>query len=319
MKALRWIALSLAVLLLLTSAGCRNQQPAKQKLVIASPIGLAKLLPTILVKKRLIQERYKGEIEVEQRAIPFGTVINEGVVAGEIDVAVLSSTHAMLGVIKGVPYRICSAYSNHAYSLCVLDERFQGLEDFAPGDRIALPSLGGNTHLKLCRLVEQRLGSPSALNPMLIEMSAADAVQALMTGGVSATFLPFPHNYAQQAQPGVRVLYESVGEEPITELVAVATLDLHDKYPALYDAVVQAVHDAIDYIRDNPDEVASMLAEEYKLDPAVMRECLGALSFHTVPVGLEDMLDMMLELELLGDAPEKLPELCFEGVTEAKP
>lgn len=319
MKTTRWIALALAALLVLTLAGCQRREPEKQKLVIASPLGLSRLLTTILVEKGFIEKRYAGKIEVEQRVITSGTVINEGIVAGEIDAAVLPTTHALLGVVKGVPYKICSAYANSVYSLCVLDARFQSLEDFAPGDKIAIPSFGGTNHLKLARLARDRLGSPSALNPMLVEMAQPDAIQALMTGGVSATFMSFPNNYAQQAQPGVRVLYESTYDELTTELLAVATLELHDKTPALYDAVVQATHDAIGYIRENPDEVAALLAEEYKVDPVKMREWLGALSFHTVPVGLEETLDLMLELELLGDVPEKIPELCYEGVMEAKP
>ena len=109
----------------------------------------------------------------------------------------------------------------------------------------------------------------------------------------------------------------SVWPEGNSFIVALATTDLKENNPELYDAVVAAFQEAVDYLNNNKEEAAEMLCENEDVDAATMLEWLNdpACGYATETVGIMDMAEFMVKNGFLeNEGPSSLSDLAFDNV-----
>lgn len=185
-NAVRRVISILVVLVMLcllpVSAGVAAQAPAV--LNVAYQYGLA-YAPLIVMKEYgMIQKHYDGAVEVNWQVLNSGVAINEGIVVGQIDVGAMGVAPAIVGVMRGIPYKIFSNISSQPHGLMTNSTDIQTLSDITSDKKIALVGIGSIQHIFLSMLALHDLGDAHALDNNIIAMSHPDGMTALISGAV---------------------------------------------------------------------------------------------------------------------------------------
>ena len=97
----------------------------------------------------------------------------------------------------------------------------------------------------------------------------------------------------------------------------VASNDLYEENPELYQAVVSALEEAVSWINENKEEAAEMLCEAEDVDAETMLSWLNdpACVYSTETKGVMDMASFMDENGFLeNEGPESMSDLAFDNV-----
>ena len=128
-----------------------------------------------------------------------------------------------------------------------------------------------------------------------------------------------PYVFKEAEEDGITEVeaLESVWPSGNSFIVAVASTDLQENNPELYDAVVAALAEAIDYINNNTAEAAEMLCEAEDVDAATMEKWLTDKDcvYSTETKGVMDMANFMAEEGFLeNEGPKDFSDLAFDNV-----
>jgi NitT/TauT family transport system substrate-binding protein len=207
-------------------------------------------------------------------------------------------------------------------TLQTYDESIISLADFMEEGRIAIPALGSLEHVLLSMALERELGNADALNDVLVLMSHKEAVAAMgEQRDITAHLSPPPYNFEELISPGVKTVVD--GEEvfgaKFSSLVAVASNELYENNPKAYAALVMAIAEATEFIHENPEEAATILAPSLGQDAAVVLEYLTwpGMNFITTPLGLMGFSDFMQNAGFLTRTPGSIREIAFSNVLAA--
>lgn len=312
----RGVCLLSAFLLLLSFTSC-TKKTNSQTITIAYQYGMA-YSPLLIMKEQQLIEKYCPGITVEWTVLNSGSAINEGIASGSIDVGAMGVAPAITGVMRGIPYRIFSAVSSQPQGLMTNLEGVESLADITADQKIALVNIGSIQHILLAMAAKSELGDAHALDNNIVAMAHPDGMAALLSGSVSYQLTTSPYVFKECAEPGIRMLdsITNVWPNGNTFIVAVASQDLHDEHPELYDAVVKALQEACTYIEDNQQTVAALLCDNEGVDETTMLSWLQdpACGYDTETAGVMEMARFMAENGFLDTAPESFSDLTFEQV-----
>jgi len=316
MKKVMAILLAAAMLFAFTACGGDSGKDGEATLTIAHQYGMAYAPMQVMKELNLIEKHYEGA-NVEWVTLNSGAAINEGFLSGDIDVGAMGVAPAITGVTSGVPYKICSNMSAQPHKIMTNDPSIKTLKDI--GDtQIALVNIGSIQHILLGMAAEEQLGDAHALDNNIAAMSHPDGMSALISGSVKCQLTTSPYTFKEEAEGMTEVeAISSVWPEGNSFIVAVASNELKENDPELYDAVMAALAEAIDYINNNKEEVAEMLCENEDVDAATMLSWLNdsACVYDTEVKGVMDMATFMAENDFLeNEGPGSISDLVFDNV-----
>ncbi len=295
-------------------AGESEQAEGPAKITVAYQYGMAYAPITIMQEKGLIEKNYGGEIEIEWVNLNSGAAINEGFAAGEIDVAGMGVGPFVTGVTAGIPYKMYSSYSAQPHKLMTNNENIKTLADITPENKIALVNVGSIQHILLSMLAKEELGDARALDERIAAMSHPDGMTALLSGSVDCQLTTSPYIYQEQEAGNV---YEVEGLDQVWPdgnafIVGLISNKVSEEQPEVYNAIVAATKEAIDYINNNQEEAAAILAEKQDVEASQVLEWMSdpACVFDTKLPGVMDMANFMAEEGFIEKAPES-----FEAIT----
>ncbi len=318
-KMKKIMAVLLMTIMIFSLSGCGGSSEkgdGEATLTIAHQYGMAYAPMQVMKELNLIEKHYEGA-EVEWVTLNSGAAINEGFLSGDIDVGAMGVAPAITGVTGGVPYKICSNMSAQPHRIMTNDSGIKTLKDI--GDtQIALVNVGSIQHILLAMAAEEQLGDAHALDNNIAAMSHPDGMSALISGGVKCQLTTSPYTFKEEAEGMTEVeAISSVWPEGNSFIVAVASTDLKENNPELYDAVIAALAEAIDYINNNKEEVAEMLCENEDVDAATMLSWINdsACVYDTEIKGVMDMATFMAENDFLeNEGPGSIEDLVFDNV-----
>lgn len=311
------ILLSFVCILSLTS--CGNQEDAqkkeKKKLTIAYQYGMSYTPMLVMKDQGLIEKHYDGELEIEWLTLNSGSAINEGVTAGDIDVAAIGIGPFITGVTAGIPYKMYSNISAQPHGLVTNDPSIQSLEDITPDKKIALVNIGSFQHIVLAMLAEQELGDAHALDNNLVAMSHPDGMAALLSGSVDCQLTTSPYLYKELETGGIYEINDTREVWPAGSsfIVGLASDKLYKEDKELFEAVKAATGEAMDYINNNKEEVAKLLAPSEKVSEEVILEWLSdpGCVFSTKEAGVLKMAEFMERAGFIEKAPDSIDEISY--------
>ena len=318
-KSRKLIALVMAAAMIFTLASCGGSSDSEETatLTIAHQYGMAYAPLQVMKEQKLIEKHYDGEVEIEWSTLNSGSAITEGFASGSIDVGAMGVAPAITAVTSGVPVKICSALSSQPHKIMTNDPSIKTLEDIG-SKQIALVNIGSFQHILLAMAAEEQLGDAHALDNNIAAMSHPDGMSALLAGSVPCQLTTSPYTFKEEAEGMTEVeAPSSVWPEGNSFIVALATTDLKENNPELYDAVVAAFQEAVDYLNNNKEEAAEMLCESEDVDAATMLEWLNdpACGYSTDTAGIMDMAKFMVENGFLeNEGPSSLSDLAFDNV-----
>lgn len=314
------IAVMLILIMTLSLAACGGGDETadgKTKLTIAHQYGIAYAPLEVMKQQKLIEKHYDG-VEVEWSTLNSGSAINEGFLSGDIDVGAMGVGPAVTGVTSGVPYKICSNMSAQPHKIMTNNPNIKSLKDITD-EKIALVNIGSIQHILLAMAAKEQLGDAHALDENIAAMAHPDGMSSLISGSVDCHLTTSPYVFKEAEEDGITEVeaLESVWPSGNSFIVAVASTDLQENNPELYDAVVAALAEAIDYINNNTAEAAEMLCEAEDVDAATMEKWLTDkdCAYSTETKGVMDMANFMAEEGFLeNEGPKDFSDLAFDNV-----
>lgn len=318
-SALFLLVLSISLL----ATGCGGSEGGESdvtKITIVQQYGMAYAPFKVMEEQSLVESNYKGEgtLEVEYSVLNSGSSINDAFLSGDVQVGAMGVAPAITGTMSDAGYKICSNMSAQPHRIMTNNPKIKTLKDIGAKDQIALVNLGSFQHILLAMACEQQLGDAHALDNNIAAMAHPDGMTALLNKQVACqlTTSPYVFKEAAEGMTEVKALSE-VWPEGNSFIVAVASKDLHDNDPEAYQAVVDAIAEAIEYLNNNKEEAAELLCANEDVDAETMLEWLNdpACVYDTQLKGVMDMADFMAENKFLEvEGPSDISDLVFDNV-----
>lgn len=309
-----------AVLMAVSLCACgRDTSGDSNSLTIAYQYGMAYAPFEVMKEQKLIEKYYEGA-EVKWSNLNSGAAINEGFASGDVDIGGMGVAPAITGVTSGVPYKIASNMSAQPHKIMSNKEDIQSLKDIGADDQIALVNIGSIQHVLLAMAAEEQLGDARALDNNIAAMSHPDGMSALISGSVSCQLTTSPYVFKEEAEGGIHEVeaLQQVWPDGNSFIVMMASNDLYENNPELYNAVVQALAEAIDWINNNKEAAAELLCKAEGVDAETMLSWLNdpACIYSTETKGVMEMAEFMDTNGFLeNEGPSSMSDLAFDNVT----
>lgn len=276
-------------MMVLLFSGC--SQEAVRPLAVGDQYGLAYAPVEIMKHEGFLEKRLGRADSVRWIKVSNTAAIREAMLAGELDVGFMAIPPFLIGVDTGMDWKIFTGLSETPVGLMVRAPEVDTLKQLAGLGKIALPQPGSVQHILLAMAAEAQMGNPKAFDGQLVAMKHPDGLQALVSGTeVTAHFTAPPYLQQEQATPGIHQILS--GEEafggPFTFIVGVGnTAFLEDG--SQREAFQGALADALQFMTEQPERTAQILAEAYGISEADASEQLygQGLRFGTSIRGLE--------------------------------
>lgn len=298
----------------LCACGGGSEEDGTAKITVAYQYGLAYAPLTIMQEQGLIEKNYDGEIEVEWVNLNSGAAINEGFASGDIDVAEMGVAPFITGYTAGIPYKMYGTISAQPHKLMTNKEEIQTIADITSENKIALVNIGSIQHIMLGMLSQEELGDAHALDNNLVAMAHPDGMAALLAGSVDCQLTTAPYIYEEEATEGIHEVQglEKVWPEGNAFNIGLISNECYENQPEVYEAIVAATQEAIDYINNNQQEAAVILAQKQDVTTEEMMEWLQkpGCAFDMKLDGVMNTANFMAESGFIEEAPES-----FEAIT----
>lgn len=240
--------------------------PAKtDKLTIAYQGGIGYAPVHILEAKKLIETNYKdstgNDVTVAFQKLDSGADINTGIIGGTIDIGCMGIAPAVSAVSSGVPAKVLTGLCSQTHGLMTNDPAIKTLADIKD-NQIALVNIGSIQHILLAMAAEKELGDPHALDNNIVKMSHAEGFAALEAGTykLHLTSSPFINRERENEKFTEIKAVNDIWPDGNTFLVALASTSIEEENPELFTAVQDSFKEAIDFINNNENEAAEIIA-----------------------------------------------------------
>lgn len=292
------LMLVILMVMVLFSTACTQTAGEGQTIRIAEQYGIAYAPVQIMKEKGFLEENYPG-IEISWEQLSNTAAIREAMVADRLDVGFMAIPPFLIGSENGMEWKIATGLSSVPTGLVATDA-IQSLSDFSESDRIALPQPGSVQHILLAMACDREFSDPTKLDNNLVTLSHPDGMSALLAGGeITAHFTSTPYLQKELAETGFHEIIS--GQEAFhgqfSFIVGVTTNKFHDENPELYDAFVKSVQEAIDFINQNPQEAAAILADVYDLSEEELLTYITAedTDYSQTVKGIQTFSDFMVK------------------------
>ncbi len=327
MKKLIMLLAGLSMLMML--AGCggdskKSEKPvapkAEKKISIAYQYGLA-YLPAVVAKEQgLIEKNYKaatGEsIKIEWVQMASGANINTGITSGNIDVGFMGLGPAIMGISKGLNYKIFTNLSGQAHGMMSNDPNIKSLKDLiGTKKQIALVNIGSFQHIVLAKALANSGLDAHALDSNLVAMKHPDGKAALESGSLACHVTSSPYIFMEYKNSKLHEIPEvkKAWTDKDSFIVGVASKKLHDD-SKLYGAVSKAISQSVDFINANGQKCAEMMVK-YDKNPVDVELQYIKNGYYSVKTSkLLEMAKFMAANKFIKDAPKDFRSLTYENV-----
>ncbi len=320
-------AVALALVLALTVAACGEdgaggggggEEATKISIAYQPGIGYA---PLLLAKQEKWLEQGLPGVQIEWRQLDSGAAIRDGILSGDIQVGSGGLGPFLVGWAKGIDWKIISTMENMDLWLMAKDEKYQTLEDFKDGGKIAMPAPDSIQAVVLRRAAENELGDATALDENIVSLGHPDGLQALLSGQLAGHLTSPPFEFQEQDKGARQVItsYDAFGG-PHTFNSVFMREGFHDSNPKAADVLVKSIARGVAMLRDEPKKAAAILSEESggansakEFEDYITNE---AVEYTTEPNGFVKIAQFMKEIELIEKAPEDWKELVFDNLAQ---
>jgi len=211
---------------------------------------------------------------------------------GDIQVAYLCLSPAILAYSRGVPIKIVAGTHKYGYGL-VAHPEITKISDLN-GKIIGCVREGGMVDLLLNRLIEEY----NLKDVKIRRMVPSKQVIALETGQLDASFLPEHHATIAESK-GFYMLIKSQDLWPdIQGSVLVVKTDLIENDPETVKKLVRVTQKATNWVNENPDNTSIILANVLDTTPEVIQRSMNRLNYTTEinRESVQEMIDYMAKL-----------------------
>jgi len=296
---------------------------------VTRPVDLS-ALPLLVMQhehmiERVAEQMGLGAVKVEW--VAQGKINPaDALAAGQADLAAAEVGPFLLAAdgTVGTPgeVRALAALTERPYVLVARKPGIATIRDFKTGDHIAVPALkASGPALMLEMAAAQEWGEDhwDKLDPLLVARSDEAAMEALQSGkgNLDAHFSHSPYADDELASPGVHRVMDSFDiAGPHSAAMLAAAKQFHDANPKLCVAILSALEQADDLIKQKPGSAAEIYASFAKDQDIALEDLTDMigdpdLAYRTAPSGLMRLAEFMSRVGRLKRKPESWKDLFF--------
>jgi NitT/TauT family transport system substrate-binding protein len=303
-------------------------QAETNKVRISHGYGILYLPLMVIRDQQLLEKHAKaaglGNIKTEWLTLDGGNVINDAMLAGNLDIAGIGAAGfiTLWSKAHGIPRSEVvglGALSTSALWLNTNNPNIKSLKDFTTKDKIAVPGIKTSLAAVLLQMVAAKELGPenyAKLDPMTVSLGHPEAVAALLSGKteITAHFASPPFSYQELKDPRITRVVDSVKTlGNITIDVVFAFKPFVDQNPKLTKAFMEAQEEANAYIRKDPKGAAAtfLRVSKIKLSQEEVEKMLADpdTQFSTTPNGISQYVNFMGKVGTIKTRPSKWTEL----------
>jgi len=209
---------------------------------------------------------------------------------GDIQVAYICLSPAILAYSRGVPIKIVAGTHKYGYGL-VVSPSITNVSDLT-GKTIGCVREGAPADLLRNRMIEEY----KLKDVKIRRMNPLKQVVALETGRIDAAFLPEHHATVAESK-GFHMLIESQDLWPDMQgSVLVVKTDLIENDPETVRKLVWVTQKATNWLNANPDPTTIILANVLDTEPEVINRSMSRLNYTTDidAESVQEMIDCMV-------------------------
>lgn len=318
---------------------CMTARPAMAELTlrIARPLDLTALPLLVMQHDHLIERVAEamglGAVTVEWRAPDEARPALEALAARQTDIAVVDLAPLLAAADAADPasgeVRGLAALAQRPYVLVSRKNSVHTIRDFTAADRIAVPALkisGPAVALEMAAALEWGPEHYDKLDRLVVARADAAAAAALLSGKgeITAHFSRAPYSDDELDNEGVHRVMDSFDiAGPHSVVVLATTKKLRDASPMLCAAILSALQQADDFIRDHRGEAAEMYAgmvKEGDIPLEDLADMIGDpdLAYRAAPAGVMRLADFMHRVGRLKHRPEHWQDFFLPEARDLK-
>ena len=258
-KVLSFALITAMAVTMTACGGSSKESKNDNKIVIRYQKSIAYAPVMIMAEKNMISKYYDKDLEVDCQVEKDGNTIKEGVSSGSIDIGTLGLPPAVVGILSGSKYKIFSVISSQTYS--IVTNQIQ----------IGVLSTNSQGHILLGMAAKAGLGDAHAFDNVLNSVDNASGFDGIKSGSIKAHIVISPYNFKELAVEGTHeiAISEDVWVPGDTSIVGIASKNLYENNKDLYNAVCKALDEAMQYVKNNPEETAQLVKDKLELDDSV--------------------------------------------------
>ena len=224
-----------------------------------------------------------------------GLQLTSALARGDIQVAYICLSPAILAYSRGVPLVIVAGTHKHGYGL-VASPDITNISDLN-GATIGCVREGGMVDILLNRMIREY----DLKDVRIQRMEPLKQVIALETGRIDAAFLPEHHATVAESNGFQMLITSHELWDDMQGSVLIVKQELIEDDPETVRKLVRVTQKATDWVNDNPDEAAAVLAKELDTDPAIIKKSMSRLNYTTRidAESVQEIIDYMVELEYI--------------------
>ncbi len=221
-----------------------------------------------------------------------GMQLTSALARGDIQVAYICLSPAILAYSRGVPVVIVAGSHKHGYGL-VASPGITNISDLN-GATIGCVREGGMVDILLNRMIREY----DLKDVRIQRMEPLKQVIALETGRIDAAFLPEHHATAAESNGFNMLITSHELWDDMQGSVLIVKRELIEDDPETVRKLVLVTQRATDRINDDPDEAAAVLAEELDTELEIIKKSMSRLNYTTQidARSVQEMIDYMVEL-----------------------
>ncbi len=274
--------------------------------------------------KQLDAKGVKTTVDIKK--ISGAPAINDALISGTVDIGAYGLPGMLIAAEKtksSIKIRGLAALVAGDNGLYTNKADIKELKDLGPSDRIAVTSTTGQQGLLVRMAAKKAFGDAKHLDTSMVQLPHPDATSGLLAGGtISAYVAPHPYSDVVAADPKIHHLFnfsDYLGQQVTSGLLATTAKFVEDRKQASL-AIVAAIEEADEFIKNNPKEAASIFlaSEKSSLNAEQIEKMLEDVKgeWGVQPKGVMIFANFMNEAGLLKTKLEKWQDVFFQPVAD---
>lgn len=325
--------LGAAALLVAAAGGTALDAKAEvDEVRIAQQFGLHYLPLVIMQHNNLVEkaaaEKGLDDLKVTWAQFSGGAAVNTALLSNNVDfvaggvgplVKIWDKSKGNLNV-KGV-----AAVSDMPMILTSQNPDIKSLEDFTEDHKIALPAVKVSMQAVTLQMgAAQAFGDENyeQLDKYTVSMKHPDGLAAMLSGQseITAHFTAPPYSTQELDDPNIHKVTDSfeIYGGPATLIVLYTTEAFHEENPEVYDVVLTALENAMDYINEDKARAAQDYIDQTgsKLELEFVQRILEdpQIKYTTTPSSTQKIADFMHRIGSTSNKPESWKDMFFEEI-----
>ena len=220
----------------------------------------------LLAKAMGLAKEAFPDTQVEYINFASGRDVNTAMAANGIDLGLIGSVGASVGVAQNLPYHVYFIHSVIGDAEALAVRKNIASIDQIRGKKIAVP-FGSTTHFSFLSLL--KMENLEGNKVTVLDLQPQDMVAAWKRGDIDGGYVWYPH-LQKFIDDGGKVLITSADmaqRGTITADLGIARKQFIEQYPDAMKKYVEVLDKAINFYRENPEEAAKVISPELGLSP----------------------------------------------------